>query len=378
MAIRTLIAPARYVQGAGALEVLGENLARIGERPLIAADDLVWPLVEKEVTASLKKAGLPADRVAYNGLATAEGVDALAKAARDAKADVLVGLGGGSTIDAVKAAGFLLEIRWVSVPTVASTDAPCSALSVIYKPDGAMEEYRFFPRNPDLVLVDSRLVAAAPPRMLIAGVGDALATWPEARATAQSGSNTMAGGQATASGTALARLSWEMLHDYAIAGVEAVRRKVVTPALDRVIEANTLLSGVGFESGGLAAAHAVHNGLTTVEETHGLTHGEKVNIGTITQFILEGRPDEEIADFIEFTTRVGLPTTLTEVGLGEADDAALRTVARGATAAGETIHNMPFAVTADDVAQALAAVEGLGRAARARRGLDEPRPIIAH
>ena len=67
---------------------------------------------------------------------------------------MVVGIGGGSTIDAVKAAGHLEGIRWVSVPTVASTDAPCSALSVIYTEEGAFEEYRFFPHNPDLVLVD--------------------------------------------------------------------------------------------------------------------------------------------------------------------------------------------------------------------------------
>lgn len=43
--------------------------------------------------------------------------------------------------------------------------------------------------------------------------------------------------------------------------------------------ANTLLSGLGFENGGLAVAHALHNGLTAVPETHKYTHGEKVAFG---------------------------------------------------------------------------------------------------
>ena len=376
MTIRTLIAPARYVQGEGALTLLGASLARLGSTPLLVADDTVWGLVSSDVTASLAEAQLPLNRSTFAGFTTAASIDRLVGEAKALSADVLVGIGGGSTIDAVKAAGHLAGIRWASVPTVASTDAPCSALSVVYTDSGSFEEYRFFPHNPDLVLVDSRLVANAPVRLFIAGIGDALATWPEARAVAQACSSAMAGSQPTVSGTALAKLSWEILHEYGIQAVEAVRRNLVTAAVEKVIEANTLLSGLGFESGGLAAAHAIHDGLTAVPHTHGLTHGEKVNIGTIAQLILEGRPTDEIAEFIEFTTRVGLPTSLTEVGLGGADDEVLLTIGRAATAEGETIHNMPFAVSAKDVAQALAAVEGLSLLVRANAGLPAPKPLI--
>ena len=100
----------------------------------------------------------------------------------------------------------------------------------------------------------------------------------------------MAGGLPTLTGTALAELSWDVLWDNALQAVDAVRDHQVTPAVEKVIEANTLLSGLGFESGGLAAAHAVHNGLTAVAATHGLAHGQKVNIGSVTQLVLEGAP----------------------------------------------------------------------------------------
>ena len=100
---------------------------------------------------------------------------------------------------------------------------PCSALSVIYTETGEFEEYRFFPRNPDLVLVDSQIVANAPVSLLIAGVGDALATWLEARATARSNSKTMAGGLPTLTGTALAELSWDVLWENALPAIDAVQ-----------------------------------------------------------------------------------------------------------------------------------------------------------
>ncbi|PRY16785.1 glycerol dehydrogenase [Kineococcus rhizosphaerae] len=374
-AIRTLIGPGRYVQGAGALGRLGEHLRPLGSAPLVVADDVVWGFAGHEVEASLRAAGLPARREGFGGVPSAREVDRLVGVVRQAGADVLVALGGGSTIDAVKAAGFLAGTRWATVPTVASTDAPTSALAVIYTDAGEFEEYRFFPRNPDLVLVDTQLIVSAPAHFLAAGVGDALATWLEARATVASGSATMAGGLPTQAAAALARLSWDVLWDNALPALDAVRDHLVTPAVEKVVEANTLLSGVGFESGGLAAAHAVHNGLTAVPQTHGLAHGQKVNIGSITQLVLEGAPTSEIRDFVEFTTRVGLPTTLTEVGLRPSDTEELARVAAAATVPAETIHSMPFAVSAADVAAALASIEGFSRRVRAEAGLPEPVPF---
>ncbi len=373
--VRTLISPGRYAQGRGAIERLGELVAPIGRTPLVVADDTVWSFVGDAVTRSFAAAGLPLTRDGFGVHATAAAVDSIADRIRETGADVAVGVGGGSVIDAVKAAGYAAGVRWVSVPTVASTDAPCSALSVIYDDAGAFEEYRFFPRNPDLVLVDTQLVADAPVRFLVAGVGDALATWIEARAVARTDATTMAGGLPTTTGTALARLSWDILWEHALPAVAAVRDHLVTPSVEKVVEANTLLSGLGFESGGLAAAHAVHNGLTAAPQTHGLTHGEKVNIGSVTQLVLEGAPVAEIRDFVEFTTRVGLPNTLTEIGLSVDDVADLTRVAEAATAPGETIHAMPFTVRVPDLVDALRSIEGFARGVRADAGLPEPVPF---
>ncbi|MGK9149306.1 glycerol dehydrogenase [Plantibacter flavus] len=376
--VRTVISPGRYVQGAGAITRLGEFLAPIGSTPLIVSDDVVWGFVGHDVEASLQAADLTVVREKFNGIPSSREIDRLVEVIRAAGADVVVAVGGGSTIDAVKAAGYLAGVRWVTVPSVASTDAPTSALAVVYTEDGEFEEYRFFPRNPDLVLVDSQLVANAPAAFLAAGVGDALATWLEARATQRSNSLTMAGGLPTQTGTALARLSWDVLWENALPALDAVRDHLVTPAVDKVIEANTLLSGLGFESGGLAAAHAVHNGLTVSAATHGLAHGQKVNIGSITQLVLEGAPTSDIRDFIEFTTRVGLPTTLTEVGLRADDTESLLAIAEAATVPGETIHSMPFEVRAADVASALASIERFARRVRSEAGLPAPEPYHAH
>lgn len=367
-----MAAPSRYIQGRDVIQKLGSRLEELGSAPLLVADDVVWGIVEEQVTAGLEEAGLPVVREGFGRFATAEVVDSLAEKIREGEHDVIAGIGGGSTIDAVKAAGHLAGVRWASVPTAASSDAPTSALSVIYTDEGEFVEYRFFPKNPDLVLIDTGLVARAPERFLVGGIGDALATWVEARAVAKTRGKTMVGDAPTHAGGALAELSWKILWENSLPALDAVRAQKVTPALEAVVEANTLLSGLGFESGGLAAAHAIHNGMTAAPQTHGLTHGEKVNIGTLTQLIMEGADSKEIEEFIAFTTQIGLPNTLTEIGLTPEDTDEVRAIAEAATVEGETIHNMPFPVTPELVEEALASLEIISRRVRDQRGLPEP------
>jgi glycerol dehydrogenase len=370
--------PSKYVQGKNVIGQLGEFVATLGTSPIIVADDTVWGIVEEKVTASFTESKLPLVRVGFGRFATPQAVDALVEAIKADGHTVIVGIGGGSAIDAAKAAGHLAGIRWASVPTAASSDAPTSALSVIYSEEGEFLEYRFFPHNPDLVLIDTQLVANAPEKFLVAGIGDALATWVEARATLRGQGLTMAGGRPTNAASALAKLSWDLLWENAVPALDAVRSNVVTPALEKVVEANTLLSGLGFESGGLAAAHAIHNGLTAAPQTHGLTHGQKVNLGTITQLVMEGAPTSEIEDFIVFTTKVGLPNSLAEVGLTPSNTTELRAVAEAATVEDETIHNMPFAVTPELVVDTLIAVEAISHRVREHNNLPAPVLYVAH
>jgi glycerol dehydrogenase len=279
----------------------------------------------------------------------------------EAPAAVIVGAGGGKALDAARAAADDLDLPFVSCPTAASNDAPCSALSVVYTEAGEFEAYKPARRNPALVLVDSSAVVRAPARLFSAGMGDALATWFEARTCVAGRVRNMRGGASTLSAAALAELCHRTLMADGAEALSAVKQQVVTPAVERLIEANTLLSGLGFESSGLAAAHAVHNGLTAVPQTHEFLHGEKVAFGVVTQLVLEGAPSAEIEEVLAFCCRVGLPVTLGGLGLPGADRGVVETIARRAVAPGETIHNEPFAVDAGMVADALVAADRLGR-----------------
>jgi glycerol dehydrogenase len=114
-------------------------------------------------------------------------------------------------LDTARAVAADLALPVVNCPTIASSDAPCSALSVVYTDEGVVEQYRIYRRNPDLVLVDTEVIAKSPARFLAAGMGDALATWFEAKACARGGVKNMRGGASTISALALAELCYQTL-----------------------------------------------------------------------------------------------------------------------------------------------------------------------
>src|SRR5699024_7828725 len=147
-------------------------------------------------------------------------------------------------------------------------------------------------------------------------------------------------------GFAIAEKCEEVLFDYGLQAYAASKEKVVTPALEAIVEANTLLSGLGFEDSGLAAAHAIHNGFTAVEgDIHDLTHGEKVAYGTMTQLVLENQPIDVLDRYIEFYLKLDLPITLEDIHLDKASDEELYQIGELATAPDETMQNMPFKIT---------------------------------
>ncbi len=232
----------------------------------------------------------------------------------------------------------------------------------IFKRRATVQGSRFHRKNADLVLVDTQVIAQSPPRLLVAGMGDALATWFEAKTCVDGGVKNLRGGLSTQSALALAKLCYRTLLADGADALRSVQTQVVTPALERLVEANTLLSGLGFESSGLAAAHAIHNGLTTANATHDYLHGEKVAFGLLTQLILEGKPSSVLHRVLDFATEVGLPITLGDIGLTELPKEVLQKIAVRATAEDDTMHNEPFEVRPDMVADAIMAADAMGRA----------------
>lgn len=294
--------------------------------------------------------GLPVQLVAHAGECSDQEVERVLSLGHGA--GVVAGVGGGKTLDTAKAVAWRLRCPVYVVPTIAASDAPCSALSVFYDEQGHVVRDEFLPSNPALVLIDSEIIAQAPARFLSAGIGDALATFYEAESCRKSGAANCLGVPGASAAYVIAAACRDILFEHGVAAVIDCEQNRVSDALEQIIEANILLSGIGFESGGVAAAHAIHHGLAQLPETHGCLHGEKVAIGILVGLLL----NDDIAEFERvrrFLEQVRLPTSLSSLGLERASTQQLRIIAERACREGEIIHNEPFTVSEATVIAAL-------------------------
>ncbi|MFA6929047.1 MAG: glycerol dehydrogenase [Lentisphaeria bacterium] len=351
--------PGKYLQGAGALQELPNLLKSMGKKGLILAS----PSVQKNILPSCgmdwKQHSISVEL--FQGECCEEELTRLMAILHKKKIDVLIGMGGGKTIDTAKIAADRANLPVIVIPTIASTDAPCSGCAVLYSRTGIFERVFYQKSNPAAVLVDSAIIAAAPVRYLVSGMGDALATWFEARSCVQTRSVNECGGLCTLAGLSIAKLCYETLLAHGKAAQLACEKSLVTPAMEHIIEANILLSGIGFESAGLAAAHAVHNGLTALPETHAFYHGEKVAFGVLTGLQLADALPTEITTVYAFCQQIGLPTTLAAIGLGQATRQQLLTAAKMACTPEQSIHHEAGTITPENVLHAMLAADAIGQ-----------------
>ncbi|NFR87017.1 MULTISPECIES: glycerol dehydrogenase [unclassified Clostridium] len=377
---KAFICPTKYVQGEDELLNLGYFVKSFGKSALLIAHKDDVARVKDKLDKTCKKFGITFVESGFTGECSREEVERLQKIAEENKCDCTVGLGGGKAIDTAKCVAEGEAV--IIVPTIAATDAPTSHSAVLYTPEGAFDDYAYFKQSPSVVLIDTTVIAKAPTRFLVSGMGDALSTYFEARATSNSYSNVNAGlpcgyreglcGEAKGTNTALAlaKLCYETLINDGAKAKVASDCNLVTQSLENVIEANILLSGIGFESGGLAGAHAIHDGLTILEGTHKYFHGEKVAFGTIAQLVLENAPKEELNQVLDFCLEVGLPVCLSDIGVNTITEDELMEVAKKSCIEEESVHSMPFPITVEAVAAAIIAADKIGKDYKVNRGVN--------
>lgn len=374
---KAFICPSKYVQGEDEILNLGYFVKTFGDSALLIAHPDDVNRVKEKLDATCKKFGVRFQESGFLGECSRQEVARLQKTAEENNCSCIVGLGGGKSIDTAKCVA--KGDRLIIVPTIAATDAPTSHSAVLYHPDGSFDDYAYFKQSPSVILIDTTVIAKAPARFLVSGMGDALSTYFEARATAASCTKVNAGlpcgvreelcepARGTNAALALAELCYQTLLADGAKAKAACDADCITPALENIIEANILLSGLGFESGGLAGAHAIHDGLTVLEGTHSYFHGEKVAFGTIVQLVLENAPRKELETVLTFCLEIGLPVCLNDIGVDAITQEELNQVAKKACIPEESVYAMPFPVTPDAVAAAIITADRIGKAFKDRR-----------
>jgi glycerol dehydrogenase len=364
--IRSFASPGKYIQGEGVLNSLKNFTDIYGKAVVFIIDVNLFDDMKGRLSA-LYNGDYHVSFYPKQGEITMASLDDFQKQLAGVPADVFVGVGGGKTIDTVKVVAERFSRPVIIVPTVASTDAPCSGLSVIYKESGEHSHEIFLKKGPDVVLVDSAVIAKAPLRFLVSGMGDALSTCFEAMANIRSNYVNIVSSEAgfnmgaSLAGEEIAKLCYRALLANGRKALAAARQGVVSPALENIIEVNTLLSGIGFESNGTAAAHAINDGLTAIPTAEIFYHGEKVAFGVLCELMMENAADETVDEVYRFCVDVGLPVTLAQLGITNVTGETLNTIAD--VALHNVIHAEPMmVVTRETIKSAIITADSLGKA----------------
>lgn len=365
--------PGRYVQGYQEIRNLSNYAVNHGRSFAVVTSEGRAASLTEDVKKSFEGRDCELEFLLFGGeccMSEINRLTALVKASPK-KIDCVIGLGGGKVLDTAKAVAHYAGLPIIIVPTIASNDAPVSALSVIYDDAGTFVDCIFYYKNPEVVLIDTDIVVKAPVRLLVAGMGDALATFYEARTcveayrnnflgTGASMSEGSAGAKATATSYGLAKLCKDILMEYGLEAKLAAEKQQVTKAVDKIIEANSLLSGIGFESNGVATAHAVYCGFTALKGRAHLFHGEYVAFGTIAMLALEGRDRREIDEAVRFCISVGLPVTFEDMNLADMTADELDIVVATAADPAQTSAVEPFPVTLHEMKAAIIEADCIG------------------
>ncbi|MCL4746703.1 MAG: glycerol dehydrogenase [Burkholderiaceae bacterium] len=316
--------PRRYIQGPDALQQLEVELRRFGSNALLLADEVV----EERLALAVDTRLVAGACVRFGGECTEEEIARVAQVGTDRRCDVVVGAGGGKALDVAKAVAHELGTEVVIVPTIASNDAATSRLSVLYDKTHRVRGVRRLDLNPALVLVDTKVIIAAPRRFFVAGIGDALSKVFESDACRTARGRSFFDAEPPLAAQALADACYRTLRSSAARALDALARGTPDQAFEDTTEAAVLLSGLAFENGGLSVAHALTRGFTAVPQLATSLHGEQVSVGLVVQLILADTSASDLGELIAFMRSIGLPTSMRDLAIEPIDESEIaKTVA---------------------------------------------------
>lgn len=335
----TIYSPSKYIQGMHTFNRLAEYSKKFSKNGvLVLMDQYAYNDLRESIKGQFEKEKLKVLVEVFKGECCMEEIGKIKAYMEEESVDTVVGIGGGKVIDVAKAAAHFASLPLLVVPTTASTDGPCSSISVLYETDGTFKEYLNLTNSPNIVLVDTALIIKAPVRLFIAGMGDALSTYFETEACYDAQIEKQGRSNISTTALQLSRACLETLLIYGLTAKQDVERGECTEAVEKVIETIIYLSCIGFESGGLAAAHAIANALTYVPQGSKFLHGEKVAFGTFTQMLLVNAESELILRIRSFCKELKLPICLNDLNIQDKKDIII--IVKEACRDNQPLHNM--------------------------------------
>ncbi len=275
--------------------------------------------------------------------------------------DVIIAAGGGTIIDIAKIVAFNCRRPFVSIPTSAATCAAFTALAVVYDQDGVFSHYDYLNKNPDICIIEPRMVMRAGSRLMAAGFADSAAKYIEGRwsysGKAQDFYSELGLNAAYNLTNEIISIGARALKD-TMAGIYS---REVFDAISYNIAASGLSSGIAGMKIYPNIAHSVSNGITAVFNKESYTdiyHGEAICLGLAVGALLMPSEDFKIGHIVSALESFGLPVRFSNLlalsargrSLNKKD--AARIIAARATAENESIHDIGF-ITEDILFKAI-------------------------
>ena len=349
-----LVAPTQVLRAQQCLSHGGAAISRLGKRPLVVGGEHTLKLIQPSLNPIWQKYQLTADSMSYGPDCSENSLTNLNKKVKSHRADLIIGCGGGKALDTAKLLAHQCQLPVVTIPTSAATCAAWTALSNIYSDDGAFQYDLPLDRCPELLILDYSIIATAPQRTLVAGIGDAMAKWYEASVSSESSHATL-----TIAAVQQARILRDILLQKSLLALQQKGSEEWREVVDATVLLAGVIGGLGGANCRTVAAHAVHNALTHLPETRHQLHGEKVAYGILVQLRLEEmvRQNHLAAtarqQLIKFYQEIGLPCSLEDLGLKNITLENLRHCAEIACQEHSDIHRLPFPVIPEQLAAAM-------------------------
>ena len=303
---------ASYTLGSDAYKKFDEVCAPLGKNYLLIGGKTALSVSRDKLFSCISSDFCMVDEVIYGTECYEERVFELFEIYKNKGIDFVVGVGGGKAIDTSKYLADKLSVPVVTVPTIASTCAASSALSVIYTKEHAFSKFIYYKKPAYHCFIDTQIISEAPYKFLRAGIGDTLAKHYEVEFSAR-GRNL---DYSSELGLTISSMCNEPLMRYAKKALEACSKNLVCDELEQVILAIIITTGmvsmlINPDYNG-AMAHALFYGLTVLEGfEENFLHGDVVGYCTAVQLAVDNNMKEAVR-IVEFLKSIKIETTLAE------------------------------------------------------------------
>jgi len=297
--------PQHVVIGSGALSSLPGILRDVSHSPTIAiiTGPNVWLKYKDKLLSSIDSLG---DYFVFTAKdPSIEFAKSLANEVAEVKPDIVLGFGGGKSIDLAKYVAFQSNAIMVSVPTSPSHDgivSPFVSLKGLNKP------YSVKVLTPYAIIADIDIISDAPKRLIRAGAGDLIAKLTAVRDWKLA--HKLKGEYYGEYAAKLALLSARHVMEYA-GEIGRGSKEAVRILVEGLVSSGVAMCIAGSTRPASGSEHLFSHALDLIYPGRAL-HGEQVAIGTIMMMYLHGGDWRKVKSTVE---KVGIPTRARDYGI---------------------------------------------------------------